>query len=279
MDNEHVTNSANYPEGSVNSKNTTKEYGKRGKNILLITKREEYGPFSQTLGRRIINIRATKGLNTTNLAHKAGLAQSHLRDIENGEKNPTVSTIESICKALDISLVEFFDEELENDLIEDEALLTIYRLDTTQKAALSSLLETIPPEKQREGEIITNQNEITKQNAPENSTNSEKHRTPMDIGKRIKSLREIRGLTTTGLAYKAGLAQSHLRDIELGKKNPTLNTVEFICEALNIPLVEFFAEETDGSLKNDKALLAIRQLDDNQRTTLLSFIKAMGDFQ
>lgn len=89
------------------------------------------------VGKRITNLRATKGLTTTALAHKAGLAQSHLRDIELGNKNPTVETVSYICEALDISLAEFFSEELENSLAEDEVLRVIYRLSKPQNRCTS----------------------------------------------------------------------------------------------------------------------------------------------
>ena len=95
------------------------------------------------VGKRITNLRATKGLTTTALAHKAGLAQSHLRDIELGNKNPTVETVSYICEALDISLAEFFSEELENSLAEDEVLRIIYRLSKPQKDALLLFLKSL----------------------------------------------------------------------------------------------------------------------------------------
>lgn len=95
------------------------------------------------VGKRITNLRATKGLTTTALAHKAGLAQSHLRDIELGNKNPTVETVSYICEALDISLAEFFSEELENSLAEDEVLRIIYRLNKPQKDALLLFLKSL----------------------------------------------------------------------------------------------------------------------------------------
>lgn len=95
------------------------------------------------VGKRITNLRATKGLTTTALAHKADLAQSHLRDLELGNKNPTVETVSYICEALDISLAEFFSEELENSLAEDEVLRIIYRLSKPQKDALLLFLNSL----------------------------------------------------------------------------------------------------------------------------------------
>lgn len=99
----------------------------------------------------------------------------------------------------------------------------------------------------------------------------------MDVGKRITNLRAIKGLTTTALAHKAGLAQSHLRDIELGNKNPTVETVSYICEALGISLAEFFSEEIENSLQEDETLRIFYRLSKYQRETLLVFLKTLDD--
>ncbi len=99
----------------------------------------------------------------------------------------------------------------------------------------------------------------------------------MDVGKRIIYLRATKGLTTTGLAYRAGLAQSHLRDIELGKKNPTIETVSHICDALEISMAEFFSEEIENSLKEDEVLRTIYRLNAYQRKLLLQFIKSIQE--
>ena len=49
----------------------------------------------------------------------------------------------------------------------------------------------------------------------------------MNVGERIKELREKRGLTVNKLANLAGISQSYLRDVELGNKNPTVETLSF----------------------------------------------------
>ena len=96
----------------------------------------------------------------------------------------------------------------------------------------------------------------------------------MDVGKRITNLRATKGLSTTALAHKAGLAQSHLRDIELGNKNPTIETLSYICDALEISLAEFFAEET---VMEDETLRTFYRLSAYQRKALLLFLKTMQD--
>lgn len=54
----------------------------------------------------------------------------------------------------------------------------------------------------------------------------------MEVGKRIIELREKKNFTTNYLANKAGISQSYLRAIELGKKNPTVEMLTYICDAL-----------------------------------------------
>ena len=56
----------------------------------------------------------------------------------------------------------------------------------------------------------------------------------MNVGERIKELREKRGLTVNKLANLAGISQSYLRDVELGNKNPTVETLSYFCDALGM---------------------------------------------
>ncbi|MCG9967446.1 helix-turn-helix transcriptional regulator [Pelotomaculum terephthalicicum JT] len=60
---------------------------------------------------RIIELRKQKGHSTNKLAKLAGIGQSTLREIEIGQKQPTIYTIEKICSALGIELYEFFAAE------------------------------------------------------------------------------------------------------------------------------------------------------------------------
>ena len=61
----------------------------------------------------------------------------------------------------------------------------------------------------------------------------------MDIANRITFFREKKGITVNKLAYNAGISQSFLREIELGNKKPTVDTLDAICWALDISLSDF----------------------------------------
>jgi transcriptional regulator with XRE-family HTH domain len=65
-------------------------------------------------GERVAFLRKGKNISLSVLAKKAGIAQSSLSYIESGTNKPTIDTIEKICNALGISLLEFFDIETEN---------------------------------------------------------------------------------------------------------------------------------------------------------------------
>lgn len=68
-------------------------------------------------------------------------------------------------------------------------------------------------------------------------------------GKRIKELRTEQGLSQEQLALCADLTPAYIGLIERGCKNPTVLTIEKLCDALHISLHDFFTE--DASDKND----------------------------
>lgn len=63
------------------------------------------------IGNRITTLRKRKGLTTNKLATVAGVSQSYLRDVELGNKNPTVEMLSYICDGLGVSLQTFFSEQ------------------------------------------------------------------------------------------------------------------------------------------------------------------------
>ncbi|MBU2699272.1 transcriptional regulator with XRE-family HTH domain [Sporomusaceae bacterium BoRhaA] len=67
------------------------------------------------VGNRIIGIRHNKGLSQYKLYNLAEISQSALSDIESNKKSPTITTLEKICKALEISLSDFFLEDNAHD--------------------------------------------------------------------------------------------------------------------------------------------------------------------
>ncbi|MBQ8780287.1 MAG: helix-turn-helix transcriptional regulator [Oscillospiraceae bacterium] len=91
-----------------------------------------------------------------------------------------------------------------------------------------------------------------------------------DVGARLIHLRNLKGLTTNKLANLAGISQSHLREIELGKKNPTVETLSYFCDALGITLSDFFSE-TDNEI-NPILVSAAKNLTNDQQLKLADLI-------
>ena len=95
----------------------------------------------------------------------------------------------------------------------------------------------------------------------------------MDVGKRIIELRKQQNLTTNRLATLSGISQSHLREVELGNKNPTVEFLSYICDGLHIRLADFFASE-ESSI--DPVLAsALKELSPTQQRKLADFLDAM----
>ena len=93
----------------------------------------------------------------------------------------------------------------------------------------------------------------------------------MLVGDRVKFFREKKGITVNKLANISGVSQSYLRDVELGKKQPTVEYLSFICDGLGITLEAFFADEK-GKDEFEKLL---DMLDESQKNALKEFIKTM----
>ncbi len=93
----------------------------------------------------------------------------------------------------------------------------------------------------------------------------------MNVGERIRILREQKNITVNKLANISGVSQSYLRDLELGNKQPTVEYLEYICYGLGITLKDFF----DSDESNDELTSAINRLNNNQKKLLLEFLKSL----
>ena len=65
---------------------------------------------SKVLGQRIRNYRTAKGLSQEELAELCGCHPTYVGQIERGEKNATIESIEKISKALNVSLSKLFEK-------------------------------------------------------------------------------------------------------------------------------------------------------------------------
>ena len=84
------------------------------------------------VGSRIKYFRNKRNLSVNKLANLSGISQSYLRDIELGNKQPTVEYLEYICFGLNITMKEFFDTDEEPS----ELKAALLKLNPDQKKRL-----------------------------------------------------------------------------------------------------------------------------------------------
>lgn len=63
------------------------------------------------VGKRIRELREARECPKGTLATKAGISPSYIPMLENGEKCPTVETLDAICFAFGITLADFFTKK------------------------------------------------------------------------------------------------------------------------------------------------------------------------
>lgn len=72
----------------------------------------------------------------------------------------------------------------------------------------------------------------------------------IQLGKRIQSIREKRGLTQEQLEEKTGINAKYISTVECGQRNVTINTLAKIADGLNIELYELFLFSYDFDSKD-----------------------------
>lgn len=67
----------------------------------------------------------------------------------------------------------------------------------------------------------------------------------VNIGERLRELREARNISMRALATKSGLSANALSMIERGKASPSVSTLYKLADALGISITAFFGSETE----------------------------------
>ncbi|CAA0239901.1 helix-turn-helix domain-containing protein [Tenacibaculum maritimum] len=65
-----------------------------------------------------------------------------------------------------------------------------------------------------------------------------KEQIQLDVGKRIRDLREKKGVSQKDLAYSCGFDKSNMARLEMGRTNPTIYTLKKIAENLEVELTD-----------------------------------------
>jgi transcriptional regulator with XRE-family HTH domain len=107
----------------------------------------------------------------------------------------------------------------------------------------------------------------------------------MNIGETIRNFRLQKGMSQGDIEKRTGLLRCYLSRVENGHTVPSLDTLAKIAQALDIPLAQFFAEDSLGREMNTQKLTddelrfltQIRRyatnLNDSDRKLLLAMVK------
>lgn len=86
------------------------------------------------------------------------------------------------------------------------------------------------------------------------------------IGQKLKQRRGELNLSLRALGAKSGLSAMFLSQIERGKSNPSLKSLQRIANALGVTLNYFLITKTDTISRNERSQLAtIKHLSGDQR--------------
>lgn len=190
------------------------------------------------LGEKIRELREERNYTLSDLAERAGLSVSYLSEIERGAKRPSIKTLDKISNALNVSrnmLIDLGGDELKVSMgdkirmLREDKGLTLGAL--AEKVGISpSYLSEI--ERESVHPSVNTIKMIAK--ALEVPVSTLMHSHENTIGLKLRSIREEQGLTQADLAKKAGISAGLVGQIENGRVQPSLKTLESVAEVLGV---------------------------------------------
>ncbi len=245
------------------------------------------------LGEKIRDLREERGYTLSDMAERAGLSISYLSEIERGAKRPSLKTLDKIATALNVSrniLVDIGGDRLKISMgdkirmLREGAGLTLGEL--AKKIGISpSYLSEI--ERESVHPSVATVKAIGK--ALDVPLTTIMHSHESTIGLKLRSTREEQGMTQAELAEKAGVSAGLVGQIENGRVQPSLKTLENLADVLGVSPCYFvldyesieqmlpsFSPELRRLLGNDNVQAVLRlicNLSEDELRFILNFIQ------
>lgn len=102
----------------------------------------------------------------------------------------------------------------------------------------------------------------------------------MEIGVKLKKLRTSKHLSIYRVSQETGISPNHIKALENGERNPSLETLARICVPLAISLPELVNENADVSYLTEKERALVeyfRTLSDSKADLLLTIAKTFNE--
>ncbi|HHW06020.1 MAG TPA: transcriptional regulator [Clostridia bacterium] len=209
------------------------------------------------LGSEIRKLREKKGLTLAALAAEVDIPVSCLEDVENGRRCLGVNTLRQLARVLEvddtrfISLADTKGEKIERETGEYISSSAGRKIRQVREEMGLTLVEC----SKRAGISYTHISEIERGNVCPSLKTLEKLAkalekpvsyflkgdSPVSLGERVRKLREAQGLTQVKLAAQLGISDSLIAQIETGKVQPSLNTLEKLADTLGVSVDYFLA--------------------------------------
>lgn len=102
----------------------------------------------------------------------------------------------------------------------------------------------------------------------------------MEISERLYYWRNLKRISVYKLSKLSRVSENHIPNLENGKKQPTIKTLQDLTDGLNITLSEFFNTENDDIIylsKGERKILDFyRRLPKDKADILINFYEQMS---
>lgn len=101
----------------------------------------------------------------------------------------------------------------------------------------------------------------------------------MEVGRKLRKLREDKNMSMYRLTQITGVSGHHIKGIEEGIRQPTIETLGRLTEALGSSLAEIFNNDTECTYLSEKERQLIenfRTLSDEKADVLLSMSEVLN---
>lgn len=98
------------------------------------------------IAERLKKARIANNMTVYKLSQISGISETHIRDLERGDRNPSFDTLSRLAKPLGLSMSELFNESEEVSYLNENEreLLSCFRsLDERQSNTLLDFLKTL----------------------------------------------------------------------------------------------------------------------------------------
>lgn len=197
----------------------------------------------------IRQLRQKRNMTLQDLAKCSGLSVSYLSEIELGKKQPSLETIEKLSQALNISREGLISGSRSGTVgLGDKIAL----LRQEKDLSLSELAEKVGISSSylcqiENGKAMPALSTLKDIAAALDVRTEDLMAATSFVGYKIKKVRCERNITQAKLAEKAGVSTGLIGQIESGKVEPSIKTLEKIANALSLSPCFFVSEDDDIS--------------------------------